>query len=194
MAVVAGPEGEEIHCDADGCVKLWFPWQRDRAKKDGTDTTWIRTAQNWAGSGWGGQIIPRIGMEVMVAFIDGDPDRPLVIGVVPNPTNKVPYQLPANKTKSVFRTNTHKGTGFNEISFEDEMGHEEIFIHAQHDKLELVANRSYEIVGNGYERLISDIESMSSLSLGWNPTLQKGMKLLLKHALEAPKERNKERR
>lgn len=192
VAVVAGPEGEEIHCDTDGCVKLWFPWQRHRAKKDGSDTKWIRTAQNWAGSGWGGQIIPRVGMEVMVAFIDGDPDRPLVIGAVPNPANRVPYDLPLNKTKSVFRTQTHKGTGFNEISFEDDLGREEIFLYAQRDKLEMVSNRSFEIVGDGYEGIISGILGMSNLSL--NPAVQKGMSALLEHALEAPKERNKTRR
>ncbi len=192
VAVVAGPEGEEIHCDANGCVKLWFPWQRHRAKKDGSDTKWIRTAQNWAGSGWGGQIIPRVGMEVMVAFIDGDPDRPLVVGAVPNPANRVPYDLPLNKTKSVFRTQTHKGNGFNEISFEDDLGHEEIFIHAQRDKLEMVSNRSFEIVGDSYDGIISGIRSMSSISL--NPALQKGMKSLLERALEAPRERNKTRR
>jgi type VI secretion system secreted protein VgrG len=145
-----------------------------------------------APSGWGGQIIPRVGMEVMVAFIDGDPDRPLVVGAVPNPANRVPYDLPLNKTKSVFRTQTHKGNGFNEISFEDDLGHEEIFIHAQRDKLELVSNRSFEIVGEGYDGIISGIRSMSSLSL--NPALQKEMKALLEHALEASRERNKTRR
>jgi type VI secretion system secreted protein VgrG len=72
-------------------------------------------------------------MEVMVAFIDGDPDRPLVTGVVPNPRNRVPYELPANKTRSVFRTNTHKGRGFNELRFEDEAGREEVYVHAQKD-------------------------------------------------------------
>ncbi|MDO5623049.1 MAG: type VI secretion system tip protein TssI/VgrG, partial [Paracoccus sp. (in: a-proteobacteria)] len=119
VAIVAGPAGEEIHPDEYGRIKLWFPWDR-RAAKDGSDTCWVRVLQNWAGTGWGGQVIPRIGMEVMVSYLDGDPDRPVVVGVVPNTRQKVPYALPANKTKMVMRSNTHKGEGFNEISFEDE--------------------------------------------------------------------------
>jgi type VI secretion system secreted protein VgrG len=141
VALVAGPEGEEIHPDQYGRIKLWFPWDR-RAKKDGSDTCWVRVAQSWAGAGWGGQIIPRIGMEVMVTHLDGDPDRPLVTGVVPNSRQKVPYKLPENKTKSVFRSNTHKGKGFNEITFEDESGREEIFMRAQKDLTVKVDNHA----------------------------------------------------
>lgn len=147
VAVVAGPEGEEIHCDSDGCVKLWFPWQRTRAKKDGSDTKWIRVSTNWAGQGWGGSVIPRIGMEVLVAFLDSDPDRPIVTGLVPNPKNSVPYTLPENKTKTSFRTNTHKGTGFNEITFEDENSREEVYIHAEKDMNVEVENSKHEYVG-----------------------------------------------
>ena len=139
VAIVAGPEGEEIHPDQYGRIKVWFPWDR-KAKKDGSDTCWVRVAQNWAGAGWGGQVIPRIGMEVMVAYIDGDPDRPLVTGIVPNPDNGVPYDLPANKTRMVMRSNTHKGQGFNEISFEDEAGKENQFFHAQKDQTTRVLN------------------------------------------------------
>jgi type VI secretion system secreted protein VgrG len=139
IALVAGPEGEEIHPDEYGRIKLWFPWDR-KAKKDGSDTCWVRVTQNWAGAGWGGQIIPRIGMEVMVTYLDGDPDRPVVTGVVPNPRQKVPYPLPANKTRSVFKTNTHKGRGFNELRFEDENGREEIFVHAQKDLNTVIEN------------------------------------------------------
>ncbi len=147
VAIVAGPEGEEIHPDQYGRIKLWFPWDR-KAKKDGTDTCWVRVAQNWAGSTWGGQIIPRIGMEVMVAFVDGDPDRPLVTGVVPNARQTVPYELPANKTKSVFRTNTHKGQGFNELRFEDEAFQEEIRITAQRDMNTIIHNNESKISMN----------------------------------------------
>ena len=145
VAIVAGPEGEEIHPDQYGRIKVWFPWDR-KAKKDGSDTCWVRVSQNWAGGGWGGQVIPRIGMEVMVAYIDGDPDRPLVTGVVPNARQTVAYELPANKTKSVFRTDTHKGTGFNEMTFEDENGREEIYVHAQKDHTVKVENHSTERV------------------------------------------------
>lgn len=170
VAIVAGPAGEEIHPDQYGRIKLWFPWDR-KAKKDGTDTCWVRVAQNWAGATWGGQIIPRIGMEVMVAFVDGDPDRPLVTGVVPNPANGVPYELPANKTRMVLRSNTHKGTGFNELSFEDEAGKEQLFLHAQkdhdvhvlndtrerveHDRHQHVANDKTGFVGGDYEQVVA---------------------------------------
>ncbi|PRD41159.1 type VI secretion system tip protein VgrG [Phyllobacterium phragmitis] len=193
VAIVAGPGEEEIHADQHGRIKLWFPWDR-RARKDGSDTCWVRVAQNWAGGGWGGQVIPRVGMEVMVAFVDGDPDRPLVTGVVPNPDNAVPYELPANKTKSVFRTSTHKGAGYNELSFEDESGQEEIFVHAQRDKLEMVNNRSFEIVGNDYERLLSELGGLSSLSQGWNASMRQGFEELLKHAGDAAVEKKKSRR
>jgi len=156
---------------------LWFPWDR-KAKKDGSDTCWVRVAQNWAGSTWGGQIIPRIGMEVMVAFVDGDPDRPLVMGVVPNPANGVPYDLPANKTRSVFKTQTHKGFGSNELRFEDENGMEEIYVHAQRDKNVVVENdytsfvrkdsahkteRDHSnVVGNNYSRVVGNKYEMTS--------------------------------
>ncbi|WP_132073248.1 type VI secretion system tip protein TssI/VgrG [Sinorhizobium americanum] len=139
VAIVAGPPGEEIHPDKYGRIKLWFPWDR-KAKKDGSDTCWVRVAQSWGGGTWGAQIIPRIGMEVMVAFVDGDPDRPLVTGVVPNPANPVPYDLPANKTRMVLRSNSHKGSGFNEITFEDEAGKENQFFHAQKDQTTRVLN------------------------------------------------------
>lgn len=139
VAIVAGPSGEEIHPDQYGRIKLWFPWDR-KAKKDGTDTCWVRVSQAWGGGTWGAQVIPRIGMEVMVAFVDGDPDRPLVTGVVNNPANSVPYDLPANKTRMVLRSNTHKGQGFNEMSFEDEAGKENQFFHAQKDQTTRVLN------------------------------------------------------
>ncbi|KIC45472.1 type VI secretion system tip protein TssI/VgrG [Tateyamaria sp. ANG-S1] len=145
VAIVAGPEGEEIHTDEYGRIKLWFPWDR-RATQDGSDTCWVRVAQNWAGAGWGGQVIPRIGMEVMVSYLDGDPDRPVVTGVVPNQRQKVPYDLPEHKTRSTFRTNTHKGSGFNELRFEDKAGEEEIRVHAERDLNVMVRNNKVEYV------------------------------------------------
>jgi type VI secretion system secreted protein VgrG len=122
-------------------------------------------------------------MEVMVAFIDGDPDRPLVTGVVPNPRNRVPYSLPDNKTKSVFRTNTHKGMGFNELTFEDEKEREEIFVRAErdmnvvvlHDRTEKVhrnkaesvgGSKSNEVVGNQFVNIGGSlIQGIGPLSL-----------------------------
>lgn len=133
IAIVAGPRGEEIHPDGYGRIKVWFPWDR-RAKKDGTDTCWIRVAQSWAGPTWGGQVIPRIGMEVMISYLEGNPDFPVVTGVVPNEEQKVPYELPANKTRAVFRSDSHKKDGFNEMTFEDKTGAENMFFHAQKDQ------------------------------------------------------------
>ncbi|RXT19551.1 type VI secretion protein VgrG [Rhizobium leguminosarum] len=184
VAIVAGPSGEEIHPDQYGRIKLWFPWDR-KAKKDGSDTCWVRVAQSWAGSTWGGQIIPRIGMEVMVAFVDGDPDRPLVTGVVPNPANAVPYTLPANKTKSTFRTQTHKGTGFNEMSFEDENGREEIYMHAQRDhRIHVENSRSKRIDNNqaesiGHNKTI-EVGNNHHEVIGGNMTLMVGPNILQK--------------
>lgn len=148
VAIVAGPPGEEIHPDEFGRIKVWFPWDR-RAKKDGSDTCWMRVAQNWAGAGWGSQVIPRIGMEVMVSYLDGDPDRPVVTGVVPNAQQKVPYSLPDNKTKSVIRSNTHKGSGFNELTFEDQSGKEEVFVHAQKDLNRIIKDSETTLVEKG---------------------------------------------
>ncbi|TWF50073.1 type VI secretion system tip protein TssI/VgrG [Neorhizobium alkalisoli] len=139
VAIVAGPSGEEIHPDEYGRIKVWFPWDR-KAKKDGSDTCWVRVSQTWGGGTWGSQVIPRIGMEVMISYVDGDPDRPLVTGVVTNPSNGVPYDLPANKTRMVMRSNTHKGSGFNEMTFEDENGKENMFFHAQKDQTTRVLN------------------------------------------------------
>lgn len=184
VAIVAGPDGEEIHPDHYGRIKLWYPWDR-KAKKDGSDTCWVRVAQNWAGGTWGGQIIPRIGMEVMVAFIDGDPDRPLVTGVVPNPTNSVPYTLPANKTKSIFRTQTHKGTGFNELTFEDENGRQEIYMHAQRDHRVHVENSHSKRVDNNQAESIGHNKSIEVGNnhhevIGGNMTLMVGPNILQK--------------
>lgn len=139
IAIIAGPEGEEIHTDPYGRTKAYFPWDR-RAKKDGSDTCWIRVAQNWGGATWGGQIIPRIGMEVLVSYLEGNPDFPVITGVVPNEQQKVPYELPENKTRAVFRSDSHKKDGFNEMTFEDKTDAENMFFHAQKDHTTRVLN------------------------------------------------------
>ncbi|MGL5009091.1 MAG: type VI secretion system Vgr family protein [Paracoccaceae bacterium] len=146
-ALVQGPQtarvvGEgEIDCDEYGRILVRFHWDLDDAY-----SMRCRVSQNWAGNGWGGMVIPRIGMEVVVEFIEGDPDQPLVTGCVYNGRNKVPYDLPAHKTKSVFRTDTHKGSGFNELSFEDQNGIEKIYMHAQRDLAIKVENHATERV------------------------------------------------
>ncbi|MFM2389924.1 MAG: hypothetical protein RLZZ437_1479 [Pseudomonadota bacterium] len=139
-ATVVG-EGE-IDCDEHGRILVMFHWDLDGAK-----SMRCRTSQNWAGKGWGGMVIPRIGMEVVVEFLDGDPDRPLVTGCVYNGKNTPPYALPANKTRSVFKTNSHQAEGSNEIRFEDKGGQEEIFIHAQKDRNEVTENCHTEYIG-----------------------------------------------
>lgn len=147
-AIVVGPEGEEIHCDEYGRVKVQFHWDR-RGKRDGNSSCWLRVAQSWAGRGWGTMYIPRIGMEVVVAFLEGDPDAPLITGCVYNGMNTPPYALPADATKTTVKTYSSKGgDGFNEIRFEDKKGSEQVFIHAQTDLDARVGNDAREHVGH----------------------------------------------
>ncbi|MBW8726053.1 MAG: type VI secretion system tip protein VgrG [Inquilinus limosus] len=149
-ALVVGPPGEEIHTDRYGRVKVKFPWDR-YAKGDDTSSCWLRVSQPWGGSGWGSQTIPRIGMEVLVSYLEGDPDKPLVVGVVPNPLTMPSLALPANKTRTGFKSSTSPGgAGFNELSFEDQAGSEEMFQHAQKDATEIVRNNKRQQVGNAH--------------------------------------------
>ncbi len=137
-AVVTGPAGEEIHVDEHGRIKVQFHWDRD-GQNDENSSCWIRVEQAWAGAGWGFWYVPRIGMEVVVHFVDGDPDRPLVTGCVYNASNPTPYALPDEKTKSTIKSNSSLGGGgFNEFRFEDKAGSEEIYTHAQKDYNEVV--------------------------------------------------------
>ena len=148
-ATVVGPAGEEIHTDKHGRIKVQFHWDR-RGQRNEQSSAWIRVAQGWAGTGWGFMFIPRIGMEVIVSFLGGDPDRPIVTGCVYNGTNTPPYALPDDKTKSTIKTNSSLGSGgFNELRFEDKAGKEEVYIHAQRDFNETVKrNHSTGVKGN----------------------------------------------
>ncbi|WPD76577.1 type VI secretion system tip protein VgrG [Dickeya fangzhongdai] len=139
IATVVGPAGEEIYCDEFGRVKLQFPWDRYGASDD-QSSCWVRVSQGWAGGQYGLIAIPRIGHEVVVSFLEGDPDQPIVTGRTFHATNPSPYPLPANKTRTSLRTSTHKGAGFNELRFEDQAGQEEVFIHAQKDMNTVVLN------------------------------------------------------
>lgn len=145
IAHVTGPAGEEIYCDEHGRVKIWFPWDRHGAK-DEHSSCWVRVAQNWAGGTWGHMAIPRIGHEVVVDFLGGDPDQPIITGRTYHSANKPPYPLPANKTRMTIKSKTHKGSGSNELRFEDEKDQEEVFIHAQKDKNTKVENNQTERV------------------------------------------------
>ncbi|GAB4328335.1 MAG: type VI secretion system spike protein VgrG1b [Candidatus Zixiibacteriota bacterium] len=130
-AIVTGPAGEEIYTDQYGRIKVQFHWDRE-GKKDEKTSCWIRVAQLWAGQGWGAMFIPRIGHEVIVDFLEGDPDRPIVTGSVYHAENMPPYPLDDEKTKSTIKSNSTKGgEGFNEYRFEDLKGSEEIYQHAQ---------------------------------------------------------------
>jgi len=139
IATVVGPDGEEIYCDQYGRVKLQFPWDRYGASND-QSSCWVRVSQGWAGGQYGMMAIPRISHEVIVSFLEGDPDQPVVTGRTFHATNKPPYDLPAHKTRTVLRTETHQGQGFNELRFEDQAGQEEIYIHGQKDLNALIEN------------------------------------------------------
>ncbi|MDO5605870.1 MAG: type VI secretion system tip protein TssI/VgrG, partial [Paracoccus sp. (in: a-proteobacteria)] len=178
-AVVVG-EGE-IDCDDFGRILVRFHWDLD-----GAHSMRCRVSQNWAGAGWGGMVIPRIGMEVVVEFLEGDPDKPLVTGCVFNGENGVPYELANHKTRSTFRTNSHNGsgsaTGFNELRFEDQAGEEEIFIHGQKDmNIEILNDRAKEVGRNQAEVVGNDksiqiggdhdelVAGNMSIAVGQNP-------------------------
>lgn len=147
-AVVTGPAGEEIHCDQYGRVKVQFHWDREGQADDKT-SCWMRVSSGWAGDRYGGIAIPRIGMEVLITFLEGDPDQPLISGCLYHKENQVPYPLPANRTRTVFKTlSSPGGGGFNELRIEDKKGAEQIFIHAQKDWDENIEHDQKIRVGN----------------------------------------------
>ena len=132
-AVVTGPAGEEIHCDEYGRVKVQFHWDREGQADDKT-SCWLRVSSSWAGDRYGGIAIPRVGMEVLVTFLEGDPDQPLVTGCLYHKEHQAPYDLPANKTRTLFKTlSSPGGEGYNELRIEDRKDAEQIYIHAQRD-------------------------------------------------------------
>jgi type VI secretion system secreted protein VgrG len=132
-AQVVGPAGEEIWTDEHGRIKVQFPWDQ-LGKKNDKSSCWIRVSQMWAGKGWGALFLPRIGQEVVVSYVDGDPDRPLVSGSVYNGTNPTPVTLPGMSSQSTIRSRSTKtGDAGNEMRFEDKKGSEEFYLHAQKD-------------------------------------------------------------
>ena len=174
-AIVVGPPGEEIFTDELGRIKVRFPWDRKVSgrttdKPDDKATCWIRVAQMWAGNGYGTMFIPRIGMEVVVSFLEGDPDKPIAVGCVYNGINKPPYSLPGEATKSTIKTLSSKGGGgTNELRFEDKKGSEEVFIQAEKNlninvkaaRTESIgASRSTKIAGEDMTK-IGDYQSMT---------------------------------
>ena len=156
-ATVVGAGTEEVHVDEQGRVLVQFHWDRE-GKRDEHSSCWVRVSQAWAGAGWGAMFIPRVGHEVLVDFIEGDPDRPIITGRVYHANNQIPYPLPDEKTKSTIKSETSPGGGgFNELRFEDRKGAEEVFLHAQRDLNEVVlrnnsrsvtADQSFSVGGN----------------------------------------------
>jgi len=173
VATVTGPAGEEIYCDNYGRVKVQFPWDR-LGKHDEHSSCWIRVSQNWAGATWGHMAIPRIGQEVIVNYLDGDADQPVITGRTHMALQLPPYELPRHKTRMTIKSQTHKGQGYNELRFEDERDQEEIYVHAQkdqnihvnhdentfvgHDRSEKVENDETIVIGHDREETVGNDE------------------------------------
>ncbi len=175
-AVVTGPSGEEIHCDAHGRVKVHFHWDH-YGKADDKSSCWVRVSQSHRGSDLA---IPRVGEEVIVEFLEGDPDQPIVTGRVYNGGNQSPYALPGDKTKSTFKTlSSPGGNGFNELRFEDASGSEEVFLHAQKDWNIAVGNNRSHTVGNDESETIGhdatlDVKNDRTRKVGANESVSIG--------------------
>jgi type VI secretion system secreted protein VgrG len=168
-AVVTGPGGEEIWCDEYGRVIVQFHWDRE-GKRNEMSSCWVRVSQFWAGKNWGAMFIPRIGHEVIVEFLEGDPDRPIATGRVYNAENMPPYPLPAEHTKSTIKSNSSKGGGnSNELRFEDKAGSEEVYLHGakdwtiaiDNDKNQTVGHDETQSIGNDRTRSVGHDESIS---------------------------------
>jgi len=178
-AIVTGPAGEEIHCDEFGRVKVHFLWDR-AGKTDDTSSCWVRVAQTHAGK-WGGSWnLPRVGDEVLVGFVDSDPDRPVILGSLYNSEQKPIYTLPGNKTQSGFKTKSSKGGGasnFNELRFEDKKGSEEINIQAEKDMTLLIKNNRTETVKNNRTETV-DGKHTETIKLDRTQTITQGNQLM----------------
>jgi type VI secretion system secreted protein VgrG len=160
IARVTGPAGEEIYCDDHGRVKVWFPWDR-YGTDDEHSSAWLRVSQGWAGGQYGFMALPRVGHEVIVSFLDGDPDQPIITGRTYHATNTPPYTLPTNRTRTVLRTQTHQGGGYNELSFEDEKEKQLVYLRAQKDhELEIYNDQKYS-VGNDREKHIGNDQRLN---------------------------------
>jgi type VI secretion system secreted protein VgrG len=175
-AIVTGPKDEEIHTDKHGRVKVKFFWDRRKDEKgDGNMSCWIRVSQNWAGKNWGAMHIPRVGQEVIVNFLDGDPDRPIITGRVYHGGNMPPYELPLEKTKSTIMSSSSKGgNNSNEIGFEDLAGQEILFTHAARDQNEVVENDMSTEVKNNQEIKVEQNRDLTVASGNETITIDSG--------------------
>ncbi|MET0391437.1 MAG: type VI secretion system tip protein TssI/VgrG, partial [Polyangiales bacterium] len=189
-AIVVGKSGEEIWTDQYGRVKVQFHW--DRLGKSNEDSScWVRVAQVWAGGRWGGMHIPRIGQEVIIEFLEGDPDRPIITGRVYNGANKPPYDLPGNQTQSGIKSRSTKGgdaNNFNELRFEDLKGQEHVYLQAEkdlniyvkHDETRKVDNDRFKEVLHNETTKIGDnrteqVGKNESIDIGMNRTKTVGL-------------------
>jgi len=162
-AIVVGPSGEEIYTDKYGRVKVQFHWDRE-GKDDENSSCWIRVSYPWAGKNWGGVHIPRMGQEVIVDFLEGDPDRPIITGRVYNAESVVPYSLPDNMTQSGIKSRSSKGgsgDNFNEIRFEDKKGEEQVYIHAEKNQDNVVENDETTNVGHDRTEEVGNDEKIT---------------------------------
>ncbi|MEN2395098.1 type VI secretion system Vgr family protein [Pseudomonas halotolerans] len=178
-ALVVGPKGEEIWTDQFGRVKVHFYWDRHDQSNENS-SCWIRVSQSWAGKNWGSMQIPRIGQEVIVSFLEGDPDRPIITGRVYNAEQTVPYDLPANATQSGMKSRSSKGgspANFNEIRMEDKKGAEQLYIHAErnqdivvevdeshsvgHDRNKSIGHNETVTIGNNRLRIVKQEDILS---------------------------------
>jgi type VI secretion system secreted protein VgrG len=175
-AVVVGPGGEEIYVDKAGRVKVQFYWDRVGAN-DENSSCWVRVASTWAGKGWGAIYIPRIGQEVVVEFLEGDPDRPIITGSVYNSEQIVPYTLPDNGTQSGIKSHSSKGgetANTNEFRFEDKKDAEEIYLHAEKDLNAEIKNNETRTVGNDRTTTIKNNETKTVTEGNESTTIEKG--------------------
>ena len=158
VATVVGPPGEEIYVNEYGAVKVHFHWDR-RGSADHSASCWVRVAMGWSGNGYGFSAVPRIGTQVLVSYLNGDIDRPIITGCTYDGRNAPPIKFPENKTQTTFRSQTHKGEGFNELRFEDAGGKQEVFLHAQkdmntrvlHDRTTHVLHDHVEVIENNQQ-------------------------------------------
>ncbi|MEZ4330074.1 MAG: type VI secretion system tip protein TssI/VgrG, partial [Polyangiales bacterium] len=181
-ATVVGPSEQEIHTDVHGRIKVQFHWDR-HGVRDEHSSCFVRVVQPWAGEGWGFVFIPRVGMEVSVMFVEGDPDRPMVTGTVYNGSNHVPYGLPEQMTRSVIRTRSTPSTGsdwgYNELRFEDRAGSEEVFLRAEKDLTELVKNDHLTQVNGNQSNFVVGVHTVAigmerSVTVGMSETITIG--------------------
>ncbi|EFX9848090.1 type VI secretion system tip protein VgrG, partial [Shigella boydii] len=175
-AVVTGPAGEEIFCDEHGRVRVKFNWDRYNPA-DQDSSCWIRVAQAWAGTGFGHLAIPRVGQEVIVDFLNGDPDQPIIMGRTYHQENRTPGSLPGTKTQMTIRSKTYMGSGFNELKFDDATGREQVYIHAQKNMDTEVLNDRTTTVKHDHRETVKNDQTVTIQESNRLLTVEKGHKI-----------------